>query len=83
MLRNDVLDAMALLVGAEVGDSDVLHFGNAAEHFGNVEAGEGTVGLPEHAEIEEGTVELFGRAEVGEGAERLLEEPESLLVVAL
>ena len=68
---------MALLVGAEAEDSDVLHFGNAAGRFEDVEAGEGAVGLPEHAEVEEGTVELLGRAE------GLLEEPESLLVVAL
>ena len=71
------------LVGAEVGDPDVLRLGNAAERFEDAEAGEGAVGLPEHAEVEEGTVELLGSAEVGEGAEGLLEEPESLLVVAL
>ena len=73
---------MALLVGAKGGDPDVLHFGKAAERFESVEAGEGAVGLPEHAEVEEGTVEPFGRAEVGEGADGSLEVPESLLVAA-
>ena len=64
---------MALIVGAEVEDPDVLHFGNAAERFEDVEARGGPVGLPEHAEVEGGTVELFGRAEIGDGAEGLHE----------
>ena len=50
-----------------------VHFGNAAERFEDIEAGGVAVGLPEHAEVEEGTVELFGRTDVGEGAEGLLE----------
>ena len=61
----------------------MLHFGNAAERFENVEAGECAVGLAGQSEVEGGTVELFERAEVGEGAKGLLEEPEYLLVVAL
>ena len=65
-----------LLVGAEVGDPDVLPLEDAAEHFEDAEAGVGAVGLPEHAEVEQGTVELLGRAD------GLLDEPRSLLVVA-
>ena len=76
-------DTVVLLVGAEVGDPDVLPLENAPERFEDAEAGAGAVGLPEHAEVEQGNIELLGRAEVGEGAEGLLDEPGSLLVVAL
>ena len=75
---------MALLVGAEVGDHDVLHFGNAAKRFEMLKLERLLWGFLSTLRLRRVLLSsLFGRAEFGEGAEGLLEEPESLLVVAL